>query len=218
MKQLVEASGVAKSTILFYVSRGLLPRPVKTSRNMAYYHPSCVDRLKLIKDWQSNWGLSLERIAKLLTFFDQGQDVTPLLELNQMVFGRQSDEAELDRKEFLLATGLNDAQLDELLAARLLLPLNPPSFDAQDVALGQIYAQALSFGTRVEEMEYYPRLGAQIVDHEMDIRRRRTQKMSISQDAEETTRMVRFARTIRVYVIDRIFQHRIAAMSHLKDD
>jgi predicted DNA-binding transcriptional regulator AlpA len=35
MRELVAATGVAKSTILHYLNEGLLPAPVKTSRNMA---------------------------------------------------------------------------------------------------------------------------------------------------------------------------------------
>ena len=35
MKQLMEATGLPKSTLLYYVEQGLLPPPVKTSPNMA---------------------------------------------------------------------------------------------------------------------------------------------------------------------------------------
>ena len=49
MKQLADATGVAKSTILLYVKRGLLPKPVKTSPNMAYYDPICIQRIAFIK-------------------------------------------------------------------------------------------------------------------------------------------------------------------------
>ena len=218
MKQLVEASGVAKSTILFYVNQGLLPRPVKTSPNMAYYDPACVERLELIKQWQSRWGLPLERIAKLLEMRDDGQDITPLLELNRSVFQRESDAPDLGRKEFLEATGLTPAQLDQLLAARLLLPLTPGRFDAQDQEMGRLYAGSLSMGFRVEEMEYYPRLGAQIVEHEMQLRKQRTRQLSENEDAALTIKMVTRARAMRSYVIDRLFMRRVAGMRHLKDD
>ena len=36
MNQLMVATGLPKSTLLYYVELGLLPRPVKTSPNMAY--------------------------------------------------------------------------------------------------------------------------------------------------------------------------------------
>ena len=49
MRELAEASGVPAPTIKHYLREGLLPEPVKTSRNMAYYPPEFVDRIKLIK-------------------------------------------------------------------------------------------------------------------------------------------------------------------------
>lgn len=218
MKQLVEASGVAKSTVLFYVNQGLLPRPVKTSPNMAYYDPSCVERLKQIKEWQTRWGLPLERIAKLLNMRDEGQDITPLLELNQTVFQRESDAPDIGREQFLKTTGLTPTQLDQLLAARLLLPLIPGRFDAQDQEMGRVYRMAFSIGATVADMEYYPRLGAQIVEHEMEVRKRRTRQLSQKDDAALTIKMVAGARAMRSYVIDRLFMHRVAGMRHLKDD
>jgi predicted DNA-binding transcriptional regulator AlpA len=41
MKKLMEAAGVTKATVQFYVKEGLIPRPVKTYRNMAYYDVIC---------------------------------------------------------------------------------------------------------------------------------------------------------------------------------
>ena len=46
MGELAEASGVPVPTIKHYLREGLLPEPVKTSRNMAYYPPEFVERLK----------------------------------------------------------------------------------------------------------------------------------------------------------------------------
>ena len=37
MREVVNATGVPKSTIILYVNTGLLPQPVRTQRNMAYY-------------------------------------------------------------------------------------------------------------------------------------------------------------------------------------
>ena len=52
MSGLVEASGVPAPTIKHYLREGLLPEPVKTSRNMAWYRPETVERIRLIKRLQ----------------------------------------------------------------------------------------------------------------------------------------------------------------------
>ena len=44
MRELAEAAGVSAGTIKHYLREGLLPEPVKTSRNMAYYPREFVER------------------------------------------------------------------------------------------------------------------------------------------------------------------------------
>ena len=66
MSELAEASGVPVPTIKHYLREGLLPEPVKTSRNMAYYPPEFVDRIKLIKRLQEERYMPLKAIKDVL--------------------------------------------------------------------------------------------------------------------------------------------------------
>ena len=66
MRDLVQASGVSAGTIKHYVREGLLPEPVKTSRNMAYYPAEFVDRIKLIKRLQEERFMPLRAIRAVL--------------------------------------------------------------------------------------------------------------------------------------------------------
>ena len=66
MRELAEASGVPAPTIKHYLREGLLPEPVKTSRNMAYYPPEFVDRIRLIKRLQEERYLPLKAIKDVL--------------------------------------------------------------------------------------------------------------------------------------------------------
>ncbi len=55
MKELAERSGVSAATIKHYLREGLLgdgSGVVRTSRNMAWYPPEYVERLRLIKRLQ----------------------------------------------------------------------------------------------------------------------------------------------------------------------
>ena len=74
MKALVEATGLPKSTILYYLQQGLLPEPVRTSRNMAYYDPKCVDLVKFIQHMQHHHRLSLIEIKERLEEFGTSLD------------------------------------------------------------------------------------------------------------------------------------------------
>jgi DNA-binding transcriptional MerR regulator len=66
MKELAEASGVPAATIKHYLREGLLPEPIRTARNSAYYPPEFVDRIKLIKQLQEERFLPLKVIKSVL--------------------------------------------------------------------------------------------------------------------------------------------------------
>ncbi len=66
VSELSERSGVPVATIHHYLREGLLPEPVKTSRNMAYYPPEFVERLRLIKQLQEERFMPLKVIRELL--------------------------------------------------------------------------------------------------------------------------------------------------------
>jgi len=83
MRDLVQASGVSAGTIKHYLREGLLPDPVKTSRNMAYYPPDFVDRIKLIKRLQEERFMPLKAIRQVLD--DDPERVRALVELEDRI-------------------------------------------------------------------------------------------------------------------------------------
>jgi len=66
MSELSEQSGVSAGTIKHYLREGLLPEPVRTSRNMAYYPPDYVDRIRTIKRLQGERYMPLRAIKDAL--------------------------------------------------------------------------------------------------------------------------------------------------------
>jgi DNA-binding transcriptional MerR regulator len=66
ISELSEASGVPVATIRHYLREGLLPEPVKTSRNMAYYPPEFVERIRRIKQLQEEQYMPLRVIRDVL--------------------------------------------------------------------------------------------------------------------------------------------------------
>src|SRR5438093_5342111 len=74
ISELAERSDVPVATIRHYLREGLLPEPVKTSRNMAYYPPEFVDRIKLIKQLQEERFMPLRVIRELLSREDADPD------------------------------------------------------------------------------------------------------------------------------------------------
>jgi DNA-binding transcriptional MerR regulator len=217
MKELTEATELPKSAILHYVAQGLLPEPVRTGPNMAYYDPACIERIKFIKTMQSRYAFPLGKIKMILARKDQGKDTASLIELSETIFGN-ADGALLDKAAFRDATGLSSEQVKALIETKLLLPLQTGQYNEQDVTIGRIYAQGLALGITVSDMAFYAVAAKQIVDEEMRLRARFTADLPEDQDAGLTQRLVQSARATRNYVIDRTFQRRIAAAVHLKDE
>jgi DNA-binding transcriptional MerR regulator len=86
MRELAEASGVSAGTIKHYLREGLLPEPVKTSRNMAYYPAEFVDRIRLIKQLQEERFMPLRVIKGML---DEDPDrAKALVELEDRILER----------------------------------------------------------------------------------------------------------------------------------
>jgi DNA-binding transcriptional MerR regulator len=69
MSELAERSGVSAGTIKHYLREGLLGRGddvLRTSRNMAYYPPEYVERIKTIKRLQEERFMPLRAIREIL--------------------------------------------------------------------------------------------------------------------------------------------------------
>ena len=86
MKELAEASGVSAGTIKHYLREGLLPDPVRTSRNMAYYPPEFVERIKLIKQLQEERFMPLKVIKSMLD--EDPERAQTLVELEDRILER----------------------------------------------------------------------------------------------------------------------------------
>ena len=86
MSELAEASGVSAGTIKHYLREGLLPDPVKTSRNMAYYPPEFIDRIRLIKQLQEERFMPLKAIRRVLE--DNPERAQALVEVEDKIIER----------------------------------------------------------------------------------------------------------------------------------
>jgi DNA-binding transcriptional MerR regulator len=64
--ELSRRAAVSRQTIHYYLAKGLLPEPLRTSKTFALYDPSCVDVIRLVKQLQAEDRLKLDEIARLL--------------------------------------------------------------------------------------------------------------------------------------------------------
>jgi DNA-binding transcriptional MerR regulator len=132
MSQLAERSGVSAATIKHYLREGLLPEPVRTSRNMAYYPPDFVERIRLIKRLQEERFMPLKLIRDALA---------------------DADRPRTKRKEVLERYTIPANVLDRLAEIGVLSPDARGAYDPDDVKIIEAierfraggYDQALGF-------------------------------------------------------------------------
>lgn len=136
MSELAEASGISAGTIKHYLREGLLPEPVRTSRNMAYYPPEFVERLKLIKRLQEDRFMPLKLIRVMLE--SDVERARALVELEDRILEQavaQSEQAQrTSRTAVVKRYELPRAVLDRLAELGVLTP-DRRGYDPDDVAI-----------------------------------------------------------------------------------
>ena len=134
MGELAEASGVPAPTIKHYLREGLLPEPVKTSRNMAYYPPEFVDRIKLIKQLQEERFMPLKAIKSVLD--EDPERARALVELEDRILDRAlaGERARTSAAEVRKGYGVPKEVLDRLEELEILSP-NSRGYSPSDVTI-----------------------------------------------------------------------------------
>jgi DNA-binding transcriptional MerR regulator len=134
MKELAEASGVSAGTIKHYLREGLLPEPVKTSRNMAYYPPEFVERIRLIKQLQEERFMPLKVIKSMLD--DDPERARALVELEDRILERAlaGDQKRVSATELRRRYDIPQEVLDRLAELEVLNP-SPRGYGQRDVEI-----------------------------------------------------------------------------------
>jgi DNA-binding transcriptional MerR regulator len=137
MKELAEASGVSAGTIKHYLREGLLGEGegiVKTSRNMAWYPPELVDRIRLIKQLQEERFLPLKVIKSMLD--EDPERTRALVELEDRILERAlaGDQARASATELRRRYDIPQEVLDRLADLDVISP-NTRGYGARDVEI-----------------------------------------------------------------------------------
>jgi len=134
MGELAEASGVPAPTIKHYLREGLLPEPVKTSRNMAYYPPAFVDRIRLIKQLQEERFMPLKAIKSVLD--EDPERARALVDLEDRILDRAlaGERTRTSAAEVRERYGVPKDVLDRLEKLEVLSP-NSRGYSPSDIKI-----------------------------------------------------------------------------------
>ena len=157
MQELSRATGVSGGTIRYYVRKGILPKPVKVHRNMAYYDESYIERIRLIKQLQKKRYLPLNIIKMIL----EGNDVSSmdgdqkqlLKDIDRPLFKDSllDDHIEPFNKEELSAhTGIAPEDIEAMESIGLISPGPEGRYDKECIRIAELAAQLRDVGLTKE--------------------------------------------------------------------
>lgn len=164
--ELAEATGVSVQTIHYYLREGLLPPPIKTAPNMAYYSPEHIEDIRLIKELQEKRYLPLSVIKLVLAAKWEGKDVGELRDMRlsiEELFRPSRPEEEMEAValvELVAMSGLPAATLEVLEAIGLLIPSvtsEGKRYDGLDVHIARLAKKLLDLGLAPSDLSYYRR-------------------------------------------------------------
>jgi len=127
ISKLAEISGVARDSIHYYIREGLLPEPVRTKKNMAYYDQTYVERIKLIKELQTKRFLPLNVIKQILNESEGNigvNEIQTILELDGKLFKNMQSSPDfkpMTIDELSERTGLQTEEAEKLKSLGLLI-------------------------------------------------------------------------------------------------
>lgn len=121
MRELTKLTNMTRATINFYIKEGVLPPPVKSAKNMAYYDADFVERLKVVEKMRkSNFSLNQikmlnnSKVESINEMWDQIQEGVNMAE--QPVTEQQIQEL-----------GFTDERIDEMIDLCIITPLGKRS-------------------------------------------------------------------------------------------
>lgn len=155
MKQLTQAAGVTKATVQFYVREGLIPKPVKTSPNMAYYDERHLNAIRLVRELQAKRFLPLSIIKRLMEGA-QGDlsvhEIRTLVEMDGKLFRNlreNPDVQPVDAEGLARRTGVTEEEIRGLERIRILHPIRRGGkklYDADDILFVECYGKLRKIG------------------------------------------------------------------------
>ncbi|MFL5894514.1 MAG: MerR family transcriptional regulator [Thermoleophilaceae bacterium] len=175
ISELAEASGVSAGTIKHYLREGLLPEPVKTSRNMSYYPPDFVDRIRLIKQLQEERFMPLRVIKSMLD--EEPERARALVELEDRILEhalKGEERSRVSAAEVRRRYEMPQEVLDRLAELRVLTP-SSRGYSSSDVgiieAISRFRAGGYSekIGFTVYDTVRYKRALEQLVKEEVEV-------------------------------------------------
>lgn len=208
MAQLVEKTGVPKSTILYYIKEGLLPEPERVKQNVCLYDASYVERIKFIKYLQTAYGRTISDIKGSVCShsydFSEGSDM--LIEFLEKLSGSPANSTKITKQELSAKSGLSEDFITSLVDKCLVIPLAEELFDEKDLEIVLLYHKLFLAGWSMEFFEKYAEISKELSSYAIKgivgMKRKLKDEGAINNDLQHL--MFEIPLNIEPYIINRL--------------
>jgi DNA-binding transcriptional MerR regulator len=214
MAELVEKTGVPKSTILYYIKEGLLPEPERIKQNVCLYDAGYVERIKFIKYLQTAYSRTISEIKSSMCShsydFSEGSDM--LIDFLEKLSGTPANSCKMTKKELSDKSGLSEDFITSLVDKCIVIPLSEELFDEKDMEIVLIYHKLFLAGWSTEFFEKYADISRELSSYAikgiMDMKKKLNEDGTMSNEVQHL--MFEIPLNIEPYIINRLglLEHR----------
>ena len=203
MADLVAATGVPKSTILYYVSEGLLPEPERPKPNVALYDPVCVDLIRYIRGAQQLHRYPLSLIRRNVDYILRGASAEEILLLGKRILGEPKELHSLDQATELC--GVEQGEVERFVSLGLVWPTQTGEYDEFDLRMIRLLARVEEVGIPAEAFKRVAEALRQVEEESSIIAR---EHVDASGSTERASVLVDVLGRLQPYLVRRYFERR----------
>ncbi len=157
MSELVAKTNVPKSTILYYIREGLLPKAIKVKSNLHKYDDEHIELIKYIKYMQENMGSSIDEIKLALenkndSFSGSYSMLAPLM---NTLNGESSTLKHYTKSEFIEHFDIDSILLEKLISDDILMPVKDNTFTQKEAFIINLVENFIEVGVDYSILKEY---------------------------------------------------------------
>lgn len=157
ISEIVAATDVPKSTILYYIREGLLPEAKKLKSNVHRYNDEHIELIKYIKYMKQEMGSSNEQIKTALKNKNQSlsSSYSMLAPLMQTLSAIPAGATHYTKDEFIEHYDIDKEILESLLEDGILVPLNNDDYTDKEASIIRLVEDFKDIGINYEIIKTY---------------------------------------------------------------
>ncbi len=157
ISELVNKSGVPKSTILYYIKEGLLPEAKKLKSNVHRYSQEHLELLEYINYMKEHFGSSNEQLKDTLQYKDQSfaSSSGMIVPLMNTLGNIPNNTVHYTKKQFIEKYQVDAELLERLIGDEIIVPVKENDFTEREASIMKLVDSFTEVGVEYEILKLY---------------------------------------------------------------